>query len=98
MLRKLVAAGVLEKAEYQEPGDRARPEYHLTPSGRDIGLVLGALQQWGDTYVPLPKGPVSQRSNRVTGKKVAVSFIDERGSPIGISQVQLEGPVAAGSN
>jgi DNA-binding HxlR family transcriptional regulator len=97
-LRKLVAAGVLEKAEYQEPGDRARPEYHLTPSGRDIGLVLGALQQWGDTYVPLPKGPVSQRSNRVTGKKVAVSFIDERGSPIGISQVQLEGPVAAGSN
>jgi DNA-binding HxlR family transcriptional regulator len=43
-LRKLVAAGVFEKTEYQVPGDRARPEYHLTPSGRDIGLVLGALQ------------------------------------------------------
>jgi DNA-binding HxlR family transcriptional regulator len=96
-LRKLVAAGVFEKGEYQEPGDRARPEYHLTPSGRDMGLVLGALQQWGDTYFPLPKGPVSQRCNRVTGKKVAVSFVDERGSPIDTSQVLLEGPVAANS-
>ena len=97
-LRKLVAAGVFEKREYQVPGDRARPEYHLTPAGRDLGLVLGALQQWGDDYIPLPKGPISQRCNRVTGKKVAVSFIDERGSPIDISQVELEGPVAAGSS
>jgi DNA-binding HxlR family transcriptional regulator len=96
-LRKLVAAGVFEKGEYQVPGDRARPEYHLTPAGRDLGLVLGALQQWGDDYIPLPKGPISQRCNRATGKKVAVSFIDERGSPIDISQVQLDGPGAAGS-
>jgi DNA-binding HxlR family transcriptional regulator len=91
-LGKLVAAGVFEKGEYQLPGDRARPEYHLTTAGRDVGVVLGALQQWGDRYIPLPKGPVTQRCNRATGKKVAVSFIDERGSPIDISQVQLDGP------
>src|ERR1700754_2226445 len=85
-LRTLVDAGVLEKREYQMPRDRARPEYHLTPAGRDLALVLSALQQWGDTYLPLPKGPVTQRCNRVTGRKVAVSFIDELGKPIDISQ------------
>ena len=96
-LDKLVAAGVLEKREYQIPGDRARPEYHLTPAGHDLTVVLGALQQWGDTHLPLPTGPVTQRSDRVTGKKVAVSFIDELGSPIDISQVRLDGPVPASS-
>jgi DNA-binding HxlR family transcriptional regulator len=95
-LGKLVAAGVFEKGEYQTPGDRARPEYHLTPAGRDLAVVLGALQQWGDTYLPLPKGPVTQRTDRVSGKPVAVSFINERGKPIESSQVDLEGPGAAG--
>jgi DNA-binding HxlR family transcriptional regulator len=91
-LRKLGDAGVFEKREYQMPGDRARLEYHLTPAGQDLALVLGALQQWGDTYLPLPTGPVTQRCSRVTGKKVAVSFVDELGKPIGISQVRLDGP------
>jgi DNA-binding HxlR family transcriptional regulator len=95
-LGKLVAAGVFEKREYRTPGDRARPEYHLTPAGRDLALVLGALQQWGDTYLPLPKGPVTQRSERVSGKPVSVSFVNERGKPIDASQVHLEGPGAAG--
>jgi DNA-binding HxlR family transcriptional regulator len=91
-LGKLVAADIFEKREYQLPGDRARPEYHLTPAGRDLAIVLGALQQWGDAHFPLPKGPVSQRSNRVSGEKVSVSFVDELGSPIDSSQVRLDGP------
>jgi DNA-binding HxlR family transcriptional regulator len=95
-LGTLVAAGVFERSEYRIPGDRARPEYHLTPAGRDLAIVLGALQQWGDTYFPLPKGPVTQRCNRLSGKKVAVSFIDEHGAPIDTSQVRLDGPGAAG--
>jgi DNA-binding HxlR family transcriptional regulator len=97
-LGKLVAAGIFEKREYRIPGDRARPEYHLTPAGRDLALVLGALQQWGDTHLPLPNGPVTQRSDRVSGKPVAVSFINERGKPIDSSRVQLDGPGAAGSS
>jgi len=91
-LGKLVAAGIFEKREYQLPGDRVRPEYHLTPAGRDLAIVLGALQQWGDAHFPLPTGPVSQRSNRASGEKVSVSFVDELGSPIDSSQVQLDGP------
>jgi DNA-binding HxlR family transcriptional regulator len=95
-LGKLVAAGVFEKREYQIPGERARPEYHLTQTGRDLSIVLGALQQWGDTHLPLPNGPVTQRSDRATGKPVSVSFVDEHGSPIDTSQVKLDGPGRAG--
>lgn len=97
-LGKLVAADIFEKREYQLPGDRARPEYHLTPAGRDLAVVLGALQQWGDAHFPLPKGPVSQRSNRVSGEKVSVSFVDELGSPIDSSQVRLDGPGPAANS
>jgi len=95
-LGKLVAAGVLEKREYQLPGERTRPEYHLSQTGRDLAIVLGALQQWGDAHLPLPKGPVTQRANRATGKPVSVSFVDERGAPIDSSQVEIDGPGAAG--
>ncbi len=94
-LGKLVAAGILEKREYRVPGDRARLEYHLTARGRDLAVVLGALQQWGDAHLPLPGGPVSQRADRVTGRPVTVSFVDESGAPIDLARVQLDGPGAA---
>ncbi|MET0698200.1 MAG: helix-turn-helix domain-containing protein [Mycobacterium sp.] len=92
-LDKLVAAGVLTKDDYQRPGERARPEYHLTDTGRDLAVVLGALQQWGDAYLPLPAGPVNQRCHRQTGKPVAVSFVDEHGTALGIDEVRLDGPI-----
>jgi DNA-binding HxlR family transcriptional regulator len=91
-LDKLVAAGVLEKHEYRDPGERARPEYRLTAAGFDLCVVLGALQQWGDTYLPLPGGPVTARCERDTGKPVSVSFIDDSGSPIDPHHVRLDGP------
>src|SRR4051812_29322292 len=34
-LKELVAAGVLEKVPYREPGQRTRHEYALTPAGHD---------------------------------------------------------------
>lgn len=92
-LDKLVAAGILTKDDYRRPGERARPEYHLTDAGRDLAVVLGALQQWGDDYLPLPTGPVNQRCNRETGKPVAVSFVDERGTALAIDEVRLDGPI-----
>jgi len=91
-LDKLVAAGVLEKQEYKDPGERARPQYRLTASGFDLCVVLGALQQWGDTYLPLAGGPVTARCERNTGKSASVSFIDDTGSPIDPHHVRLDGP------
>ncbi len=56
-LRELVAAGVLVAEPYQEPGQRARHEYRLTASGRELQPVLSALMAWGDAHLAPPEGP-----------------------------------------
>jgi DNA-binding HxlR family transcriptional regulator len=54
-LSTLVEYGVLAREPYQEPGRRSRFAYRLTTAGRELLVVLGALQQWGDEH--LPQGP-----------------------------------------
>jgi len=51
-LRDLVAAGVLEKQPYREPGQRTRNEYVLTPAGHDLMPVVLGLLQWGAVHAP----------------------------------------------
>lgn len=54
-LKKLVAAGVLEKRQYSD--HPPRHEYVLTDAGRALHYVMLALKEWGDEYVtegPLP--------------------------------------------
>lgn len=46
-LRALVAAGVLERRPYQEPGQRTRSEYELTDAGRSVLPAVEALARWG---------------------------------------------------
>ena len=48
-LKKLVAAGVLERRLYRERPPRY--EYHPTEAGRDLHPVITALRQWGDAHV-----------------------------------------------
>src|SRR6478752_6747485 len=45
-LKQLEAAGVVQRVPYQEPGNRVREEYHLTPAGEDLLPVLLSLMQW----------------------------------------------------
>ena len=78
-LATLVDFGVLEKRSYQEPGARARPEYHLTEAGRQLHVVIGGLQLWGDAHLPWPAGPSTERLDRRTGKPVRVAFVDDAG-------------------
>lgn len=80
-LSTLVKYGVLERRPYREPGRRERLEYHLTESGRQLQLVLGALGQWGDTYLPRAQGPSIERRS-LTGQAVRLCFIDESGCEI----------------
>ena len=56
-LAGLVEHGVLAREPYQEPGRRTRYAYRLTPAGRDLAVVLGALQQWGMSTCRGPAGP-----------------------------------------
>jgi DNA-binding HxlR family transcriptional regulator len=86
-LTTLVASGVLEKRSYREPGERTRFSYHLTDSGRQALTVLGALQQWGDQYVPRPEGPSAERRARSTGELLDVSFTTPGGTAVPMSDV-----------
>lgn len=47
-LRALEAAGVVERRPYSERPPRF--EYHLTPAGADLRVVLQSLRAWGDRW------------------------------------------------
>src|SRR5580704_17305540 len=51
-LATLVSHGVMEREPYREPGAQSRSGYRLTPAGRELHVVLSALQQWGDEHLP----------------------------------------------
>lgn len=51
-LGDLVAAGLLERRPYQEPGQRSRDEYVLTPAGLDFMPVVWAMFEWGRRREP----------------------------------------------
>jgi DNA-binding HxlR family transcriptional regulator len=50
-LKVLVAAGLLERVPYQEPGARTRDRYQLTTRGRALLPVLVALAEWGAEHL-----------------------------------------------
>ncbi|MGN6406920.1 MAG: winged helix-turn-helix transcriptional regulator [Curtobacterium sp.] len=74
-LKQLVDGGVLERVEYREPGHRARAAYRPTAQGRQLLVVLGALQQWGDDNVPRADGPTMVRHERSSDTPVRVGFV-----------------------
>jgi DNA-binding HxlR family transcriptional regulator len=71
-LATMVDAGVLEKREYREAGARARFSYHPTDAGRDLILVLAALQQWGDEHNAPDGGATIARSFGSSPARVAM--------------------------
>jgi len=88
-LSTLVDYGVMEREPYREPGARSRAAYRLTPAGRELQVVLSALQQWGDEHLPWPGGPSMLRRVRGTERPVHVGFIDERGREVRPADVAI---------
>jgi len=88
-LATLVEYGVLERAAYQEPGSRSRSAYILTPAGRQLAVVLAALQQWGDEHLPWPEGPSMLRRVRGSDRPVHVGFVDDRGREVPAEDVAM---------
>ncbi|MBB5479998.1 winged helix-turn-helix transcriptional regulator [Micromonospora parathelypteridis] len=86
-LSTLVKAGIMNKHPYQAPGHRLRYEYHLTPAGEELRIVLGALQQWGDQHCAPATGPSAQRRSRSTGQQLEVAFTDESGRAVALDDV-----------
>jgi DNA-binding HxlR family transcriptional regulator len=93
-LNTLVEYGVMRKVPYQEPGERARFSYALTPAGHELILMLSALQQWGDEYLPWPGGPTVIRQVKESERPVHVGFIDDQGREVDHSEVAMV-PTAA---
>ena len=94
-LHRLVSAGVLERRPYQEQGSRPRHDYHLTAAGRELRVVLGALQQWGDAYRPAPDGPAVVRRTATNGSEVRVAFVDDTDRVVAAEDVRFVRTAAA---
>jgi DNA-binding HxlR family transcriptional regulator len=69
-LGSLVAAGILRRQPYRDPGQRTRYEYRLTEAGMDLYPVLVALLRWGDRHLDNPDGPSLDLAHRDCGEPV----------------------------
>ena len=74
-LHDLQEAGLVESAEYREPGKRTRREYRLTAAGLDLFPVLIALLGWGDKHRAPREGGSWQVRHRDCGEEVAAVVI-----------------------
>jgi DNA-binding HxlR family transcriptional regulator len=82
-LKELVDAGLLERTPYQEPGQRTRHEYVLTPRGRDLLPVVLAMVQFGDRHLAGDQGPPVTVEHTACGSPVAVEVRCAAGHTVG---------------
>jgi DNA-binding HxlR family transcriptional regulator len=76
-LNRLVEEGILERVPYSERPPRF--EYRLTDKGRELGVALTALRQWGDDHLSeKPPRLLRQRAN----KKPVVAALVPRGADV----------------
>jgi DNA-binding HxlR family transcriptional regulator len=79
-LKRLVDQGILERSAYSERPPRF--EYSLTEKGRELGVPLIALMQWGDRHLSEKPPRVARRRNdRSPVRAVFVDRDDEVVSP-----------------
>ncbi|XVS64730.1 winged helix-turn-helix transcriptional regulator [Actinosynnema sp. CA-299493] len=87
-LAKLVDSGLLARQSYREPGQRPRDGYCLTEAGRQVNVVLCALQEWGDAHLPDTVSTVVYRAD--DGRRVRVRFVDGEGAVVPAGDVRPE--------
>jgi DNA-binding HxlR family transcriptional regulator len=87
-LKELVENGLLERQDYQEPGQRTRQRYLLTDKGADLFPALAALMQWGNRWLDDRGGPVELR-HRDCGERVGVELRCDAGHSVGPEQLDL---------
>ncbi|HEY4277966.1 MAG TPA: helix-turn-helix domain-containing protein [Conexibacter sp.] len=92
-LAKLVDAGVMERREYREDGARARHEYVLTATGRQLHFVIAGLAQWGRENRPRSYGTSPVYVDVDTGERARLAFVTDDGRRIdpallGVRQVR----------
>jgi DNA-binding HxlR family transcriptional regulator len=84
-LNRLVDEGVLERVPYRERPRRF--EYRLTKKGRELGVALLALMQWGDRHLSdEPPRIARRRSDRAP---VSVRIVAKDGSLVAADDLEL---------
>ena len=86
-LSKLVERGLLEKQPYREANDRERMAYVLTARGREFGMVMLALLQWGNAEIE--GGPRFVIAKRSDASEVSVGLIDSHGKPVSPGDIAI---------
>jgi DNA-binding HxlR family transcriptional regulator len=89
-LRDLVHAGILHKRPYQEPRQRRRDEYVLTPAGEDLMPALFALLQWANRYDPPPYPPALHHDE--CGQPVTIEARCAAGHLVGADEIIVTAP------
>jgi DNA-binding HxlR family transcriptional regulator len=89
-LRELVDAGLLEREDYRDPGQRTRRGYRLTEMGTELFPVLVSLMRWGDRWTTGERrdGQVQLR-HRGCGARVGVEVRCAEGHEVGPEDVEL---------
>jgi DNA-binding HxlR family transcriptional regulator len=91
-LNRLVDEGIVKRVRYSERPERF--EYRLTEKGRELGLVLLTLLQWGDRHVSDKPPRIARR--RSDQSPVSVALVAGDGSPVAPGDLELvPGPGAA---
>jgi DNA-binding HxlR family transcriptional regulator len=88
-LKKLLNAEVLEKTPYREGTSRMRHEYHLTPRGRDLGIALIALMQWGDKHLQ-NQPSLLHIVDKVSGSELSAGLVLPDGHAINMDQAKIQ--------
>jgi DNA-binding HxlR family transcriptional regulator len=84
-LNRLVDEEVLERVLYSERPERF--EYRLTKKGRELGVALLALMQWGDRHLSdKPPRIARRRSDRAP---VSVRLVAKDGSLVSPDELEL---------
>lgn len=78
-LATLIDGGVFERRSYRDEGERERDEYALTPAGRDLVYVMGALSGWGDRHRATSQTPTRVYIEAGSGEPVELRYVTTDG-------------------
>jgi DNA-binding HxlR family transcriptional regulator len=84
-LNRLADEGIVKRVRYSDRPERF--EYQLTKKGRELGLVLLALLQWGDRLVSDNPPRIARR--RSDKSPVSVTLVAGDGSPVAPGDLEL---------
>jgi DNA-binding HxlR family transcriptional regulator len=84
-LSRLVAEGILERVRYSERPERF--EYRLTEKGRELGVPLLALMQWGDRYISDKPPRIARRQS--DRSPITVRLVADDGSAVRAGDIEL---------